>query len=110
MYLNERQVNRANTFHVFLKHQPPEYFEEQDINPCKTCKATGLSGTSKLSDGGLMWDTTSFCSDCNGIGYKGLAGGKQIDLIHFICKQCDGIGCYKCEQKGIVDWVSNAMG
>ena len=109
MRLTPKQINRANTFHRFLKRQTHEYFAEQRIFTCSFCRSTGLQ-VSKLSDGGFSWDTSSYCDECNGIGYKGLVGGKQVDLLHYICKRCDGIGCPKCDQTGIVDWVANVMG
>ena len=109
MILTQEQINRANTFHDFLRKQSLEYFIETGITTCSPCGATGLKA-SKIPGGDYTWDTASFCDECNGIGYKGLAGGIQVDLIHFICKKCDGIGCSKCDQMGIVDWVTNIMG
>jgi len=109
MELTQQQRNRANRFHSFLKKQNLAYFIETGITTCNDCYATGLRATKSLS-GDFSWDTTSFCDICNGIGYMGLAGGMQIDLLNYICKHCEGIGCSKCDQKGIVDWVSHAMG
>lgn len=28
----------------------------------------------------------------------------------YICKHCNGVDCKFCGNKGIVDWVTNAMG
>jgi DnaJ-class molecular chaperone len=108
MLLTGRQLNRANTFHKFLKLQSPEYFAENRIFTCSKCHSTGLN-IYTLSDGRFCWDTTTFCDKCNGIGYTGLAGSMQIDLLHYVCKSCDGIGCLRCND-GITDWVSHAMG
>lgn len=109
MELIQQQRNRANILHGFLKKQSLEYFQETGISTCNNCYATGLRVNRSLS-GDFSWDTANFCKECNGIGYKGLSGGMQIDLINFICKRCDGIGCDKCNHKGIVDWVTNIMG
>lgn len=110
MELSTKQTNRANRFHIFLKKQNDLYFEETKISKCEVCSATGLNGFRNLSDGGFSWDTINFCDNCNGIGYIGLAGGIQIDLINYICKRCDGIGCNECKFTGIEDWISHAMG
>ena len=62
-----------------------------------------------MQNGGYNWDGRSFCDECNGIGYTGIAGTIQIDDTHYFCKKCDGIGCSHCDE-GITDWVSHAMG
>lgn len=110
MHLSSEQVRKANLFHRFLKNQRKSYFKDSTINKCGHCNATGLSGTGKLVEGGFTWDTASYCSRCNGIGYIGIAGHMKIDETHFICKHCDGIGCIRCKNEGLVDWVTNIMG
>lgn len=109
MRLTTQQIRRSNLFHEFLKRQDACYFEESSITKCQKCHTTGLANYKQMADGG-SWDTASFCDNCNGIGYKGVASEIQIDLLNFVCKQCDGIGCVKCDHRGIVDWVTNIMG
>jgi len=111
MNLDERQIIRANLFHVFLKKQSNVYFKEHKITKCEKCKQTGLGSLTLCADKTYAWDASSFCSECNGIGYLGIAnGGFTIDLLNFICRKCDGIGCKECEYDGIVDWVAHMMG
>lgn len=110
MFLTEEQIRRSNLFHGFLKKQPSSYFEETSISKCTKCEGIGLTHCGKMKDGSTHWDAASFCEECNGIGYKGIAGTMSIDLLNFVCKRCDGIGCKKCNNSGIVDWVTNIMG
>lgn len=108
MYLDASQINRGQTLYRFLKAQPENYFEETTIRPCKSCHGTGLGGIhGELND--FSWDTYSYCNKCHGVGYVGLAGTIQIDDIHYICKNCEGVGCIQCVN-GITDWVTHAMG
>jgi len=94
----------------FLRRQSNEYHKKENIKKCKTCRGTGLLlhyGTDIN-----YWDSRSYCSDCNGFGYSGLndIDKGMIDTTHFVCKKCGGSGCDLCNYKGIVDWVTNAMG
>jgi hypothetical protein len=70
-----------------------------------------------------MWDTVNFCKNCKGVGYVYLGNldasnlgehdflnGDNIDGINFVCKSCGGKGCEKCNNAGVVDWVSHIMG
>ena len=114
MTLTETQLVRSNRFHLYLKQQSEKYFEENDIIPCEKCDRTGLNHFTWTDSENIIygrgWDTTSYCDDCNGIGYKGRSNTIRIDDLHFICRLCDGIGCDECNQTGIVDWVANIMG
>ncbi|RLD63312.1 MAG: hypothetical protein DRI84_09835 [Bacteroidetes bacterium] len=114
MNLTEKQVARANRFHAILKTKGKEYFKENNIVPCSCCDKTGLRYTKMTDVNGEVyatgWDTSSFCNECNGIGYKGIANGFQIDILNFICRNCDGIGCGECNHSGVVDWVTHMMG
>jgi len=110
MILTERQVFRANRFHVILKSKDAEYFKENKITPCEKCNNTGLGGYFENYDGTKGWDTTSYCDECNGIGFKGVSNGFQVDLTNYICRLCDGIGCKECNYTGVVDWITHMMG
>ena len=114
MILDETQRNRSDRFHKFLKQQPINYFKKNHIILCEKCNGTGLDHTKIYDEENdnviCSWDTHSFCDNCNGIGYKGFKDDIQIDLLNFICRNCDGIGCESCNNTGIVDWVTNMMG
>ena len=114
MTLTEEQKNRSDRFHSFLKKQPENYFKENNINLCKKCDGSGLdyikSYDEEVDIFCSSWDTYNYCSYCNGIGYKGFKDDIQIDLLNFICRDCNGIGCEECNNTGIVDWVTNMMG
>lgn len=106
MKLEARKMIRANTIFMFLKSQSDEYLKEKSISRCKECKNTGIEGN------GISWNGTDFCEKCNGLGFKGLEieGGLQVHDSLYLCKHCAGLGCRKCEDKGVVDWISHAMG
>lgn len=114
MRLNSDQERRALNLYKFIKaisQKDPEYFERTGIAPCKSCNGTGLAGLWKSSDeSDYGWDSGEYCRKCSGIGYTGIADDGQVDLLYYICKNCDGRGCIKCENNGIVDWVSHIMG
>ncbi len=109
MNLNQNQIRRANRFHAILKTKDDKYFEENIITPCIDCHNTGLSYFEN-SDGTKSWDTSTYCDECNGIGFKGVSNGFQVDLTNFICRLCDGIGCDECSHTGVVDWIAHMMG
>lgn len=111
MRLSLNQEKRALNLFKFLKIQDSNYFEETDIKPCKKCNGTGLAGIWKNHDGSdYGWESGEYCRYCSGIGYTGIADNGQVDLLHYICRKCDGRGCIDCNYKGIVDWVSHIMG
>ena len=114
MILNEKQKKRSDRFHTFLKHQPKNYFKENDIIQCEKCEGSGLDYIKSYDKEADIfcssWDTHNYCDNCNGIGYKGFNDDIQIDLLNFICRYCDGIGCERCNNAGIVDWVRHMMG
>ena len=72
-------------------------FVKTEIKSCGHCNGTGLFNKSDMND---------FCDECHGVGFTG------FDHLgnDFVCRSCNGIGCKKCEEKGIVDWIAHAMG
>ncbi|MFW9871729.1 MAG: hypothetical protein ACFFG0_01415 [Candidatus Thorarchaeota archaeon] len=106
MKLNVSKMIRSNTIFVFLKNQTDEYLKENSISKCETCKNTGIKGS------GFSWNGTDFCEECEGIGFKGLemTGGLQVGDTLYLCRNCAGLGCQKCNENGMVDWVGHAMG
>jgi len=107
------KIHRANLFFVYLKKQTEEYLEENNISKCEKCKGVGLANV-KIHQSESMtfssWDGTSYCDYCNGIGFKGIQEkGLQIDLLHYICRNCGGLGCKNCNE-GVVDWIDHSMG
>jgi len=105
-------IKRANTFHIFFKKQTQEYLEEQSISICPDCEGTGLSNVQILRclNDERSWDGVSFCDECKGVGFLGVKGGLQVDLLHYICRWCEGDGCVACGYEGIVDWIDHSMG
>ena len=74
----------------------PEEFNKCDIKKCGHCNGTGLKDKHHII----------FCDFCGGIGYKGF---KKIEG-EFVCRACHGYGCFRCNYKGTVDWITHANG
>ncbi len=114
MTLTEKQKNRSDRFNRFLKQQSECYFKENNIIQCEKCDGSGLDYTKSYDEDADIfcssWDTHSYCDNCSGIGHTGFKDDIQIDLLNFICRYCDGVGCERCNDTGIVDWVTNMMG
>jgi len=72
----------------------PDEFEKCDIKKCGHCNAVGFTDAS----------LQNFCSNCGGMGYVGF----EKLYGEFVCRGCNGYGCGKCEEKGVVDWVTHA--
>ncbi len=67
---------------------------------CEKCSGTGLDNISNLN-GDYSWDGVSFCKQCNATGYIMF----KNTMILKKCPHCDGAGCDKCNNKGILDWI-----
>ena len=107
MNLKPSEMIRSNTIYNYLKNQSIEFLEEHNLSYCKACNGRGIMITQTN-----MWNGTDFCEECKGFGFQGLdfLNGFQISDSLYICKNCDGLGCSKCNEKGVVDWISHAMG
>jgi DnaJ-class molecular chaperone len=110
MRLNNIQMQRSNQIHIFLKKQNPETIALNNIKKCETCNGLGLQNCSKNEYSDYNWDGSTYCDDCHGIGYVGHPGGMMIDDSNYVCRNCDSVGCGKCNMTGIVDWVAHSMG
>ena len=108
IYNDIPKMLKANLCFVFFRQQSDDYLKKNGIVKCKKCKGLGLDQVRKF-DGSYMWDGSSYCEECGGVGYKGVKDGLQIDLLHYICKSCAGLGCNSCN-KGVVDWIDHSMG
>lgn len=74
----------------------PDEFAKCDIKPCGHCNGTGIVNKASLE----------MCNVCGGIGYRGFVKIRD----QFVCRSCNGSGCSKCMDAGVVDWVSHANG
>lgn len=111
MNLDERQIMRAHNFFKHLKATNEELLENKGVVICLECEGTGLGGLTKLNGpGGYSWDPLQYCDKCHGVGFRGLRNFKSIDDKHFICGECNGVGCNECKQTGFTDWIAHAMG
>jgi len=112
MNLSINKINRANVFFIFLRKQSEEYLKEQKIFKCKKCGGLGLGNVRTIEIEHLKsssWDASTYCDECEGIGYIGVREGIQIDLLHYMCGRCGGLGCLDCDE-GVVDWIDHSMG
>jgi len=74
----------------------PDEFNKCGIKRCGHCNATGIGDKASMS----------LCTNCGGMAYVGFE--KIGD--DFICRGCNGYGCPKCNQVGLVDWCTHARG
>jgi len=109
MRLQPKQESRATRIRAHLIISNIETLKENGIEPCQTCKTSGLKYT-QTGDYDFMWDCESYCDDCKGVGYIGLKKRKSLDGQHYICGVCNGIGCSECKYTGITDCISHLMG
>lgn len=116
MLLNEKQKNRANGFYNALKNfmvmKPDEYIKSK-VEVCKDCNGTGLFGVfeNKETGGFYAWNGTDYCDKCHGVGFINIDNKfKSLTDELYICQSCGGVGCSKCNNTGLVDWIGNAMG
>jgi len=100
MELGYNQHINANRLHITIKNfqiKFPNEFEKTGIKVCKYCNGSGLTNRYNMDD---------FCDTCYAVGFVG------FDKIgeDYICRTCNGIGCGLCNDHGIIDWISHAMG
>ena len=110
MNLDEKQIRRAHNFFRQLKASDDKLLEDKGITVCDSCEGTGLGGIVKLQMGGYSWDPVQYCDECHGVGFRGLRNSNTIDDKHFICGECNGVGCFECGHTGFTDWIAHAMG
>lgn len=103
------RVKRADNLFRQLKRQTSEWLESHSVDKCQQCDGTGLKA-SKLLNGGYSWDTHAYCDKCYGVGFVGIKNTMNFDGEKYICKQCQSVGCRKCDFTGFVDWITYAMG
>ena len=99
MILQVEQEIRSNKIFKIIRdfaRMFPEEFIKCDIKECEHCVGTGYNSRTQLD----------FCDWCGGVGYKGF---KSLEG-QFICRTCNAVGCRRCENKGIVDWITHANG
>jgi len=116
MFLDEKQLKRATGYYNVIKNfivMKPDDYIESGIQICKDCHGTGLGGVWKSSLGGddHGWDPNNYCDKCYGVGFINI--NKKLKALSdeiFICNNCQGVGCSKCNLSGMVDWVANIMG
>jgi len=81
------------------------------IRLCNSCNGTGLEGVQTNCYGDSMWDGTSYCDKCKGIGYLEWSETDEFKL----CPRCFGGGfaangygnikCTACNGEGVLDWI-----
>jgi hypothetical protein len=99
--LNADQISKGLALHTAIKtfrHYFPEEFGKTNIVPCIRCNGLGITDVHDMHP-------SSLCDECRGVGFMGYEHLEQ----GYVCKICNGVGCKNCNDKGYVDWVSNAM-
>lgn len=96
-----QQQQRANKIFQIIKDFErifPEDFVKCNIHKCGHCYSGYITKDNMIS--------SSLCNRCGGMGYIGFEKiGEE-----FVCRNCNGYGCDRCNRLGIVDWVQHANG
>ena len=99
-------LNR-DSLYAIIKHFRdafPDNFEQCGMKICKKCDGAGIPV--QRNDHDLtFWQPGNYCKKCRGYGVTGI---KRI-YDEYVCKDCGGAGCTKCNDKGTIDWISNAV-
>ena len=74
----------------------PDEFRKCGISRCGHCAGSGFEDKHQMTN----------CIYCGGMGYKGFEKIRG----DFVCRTCNGYGCRRCKNEGIVDWVTHATG
>ena len=111
MMLSTYDLMKASKLNLYLKSIEKQVDKETFcFIRCEYCDGSGLDGVWTNADGSHGWDGNSHCQKCKGLGYKSNGENKyQITDAVFICHNCGGKGCALCKNKGLTDWVTNAM-
>jgi DnaJ-class molecular chaperone len=101
---------KADVLHHLFHSMKDHELKENNIRLCPECKGTGLLGLTKYEDSGYAWDG-SYCKTCDGVGF--LVDDVEnivIDKSNYLCRECFGKGCTRCNYSGLVDWITHLMG
>jgi len=98
--------NRDKIFSIIenFRRAFPDQFQKTGLKICPKCEGSGLPAK-KSSNDITFWQPGNYCDKCYGFGVLGL--NKIYD--EYICKNCHGAGCEKCNNRGTVDWITNVV-
>lgn len=106
MYYNDSVSSIRDRLHSIIKNFKeafPDNFDECGLIICDKCNGTGIPVQGQ-APGVTYWQPGTYCSKCSGIGFNGY--GRIYN--EYLCS-CKGRGCKKCNDTGLVDWISNVM-
>jgi hypothetical protein len=105
IYLDENISLQRDKLHSILKlfqDAFPDNWAKTGIKECTKCEGTGIP----VKKGELTpWQPGTYCERCWGLGYEGIVRVYS----KYLC-DCNGKGCKKCKDTGLVDWVTRTMG
>lgn len=99
MQKTQDQITRVSyIFNVISEFERLFYdeFQKTSIKKCGMCH-NGLKSKYDMSD---------YCDNCGGTGYVGI----EKMLGEYVCRRCNGGGCFICKNKGVVDWITHCNG
>ena len=97
MYMTEMEQRTADKKRKVIQNSDAHL---ECHRKCNECNGTGLAGVQGY-DGSYSWDGISFCEYCNATGYIMFKNTVMLKK----CPYCEGAGCDKCNNKGILDWI-----
>lgn len=112
MRLHSEELQTMNKLHQMLKSKDHKYLAENEIFVCRRCRGTGFHyvNYSSVNNAYVSYNMNEFCDTCHGLGYIINNETYSLGDGHYICKKCLGKGCDKCNNIGIIDWITNVMG
>lgn len=100
-------INR-DMLHAIIKHFKeafPDNFKKCGMKICTKCDGSGIPVQKSKHTDITFWQPGNYCDKCKGFGVIGI---KRI-YDEYMCKKCNGDGCSDCNDRGSVDWISNAV-
>ena len=101
LYLRGLEAIKATKINIFIRNFAAAI--ETSFYKCDKCDGTGLYGVNHHEQG-ASWDGISYCDKCDGTGYINWEKSEAF----IVCDSCSGVGCLKCNNKGVVDWITAA--
>ena len=111
MFLNPNEYYKYSKIRSLIISNSPKSIGIYPPNRCKECSGSGLKEYYKNNnEKDYSWNG-EYCDKCNGVGFGIEVQEEYLKKLGLImCRDCNGVGCSKCNQKGFVDWIEKVVG
>ena len=80
----------------------PDLLGRLNIHRCEKCDGKGILNEESITI--LKDKKTDDCPNCHGLGFVNI---EFIKGQYYLCRNCNGRGCYQCDFTGVIDWIDN---